>query len=230
MKKTLFAVAMLLVAGNFNISAQQAAPQAEKKFTVVKQNPITPVRNQASTGTCWCFATVSFLESELLRKGYKGDLDLSEMFIVSHSYAEKVDKYVRMNGNMGFGQGSEGGDAITIIKEHGIVPESIMTGLNYGTDRHSHGELASLVTSFAKTMATARSYTSVWKRGLKALIANYLGEIPETFEYNGKTYTPESYRDAIGLTNLDDYVFVTSFTHHPFYTQFAIEAPDNWRG
>ena len=235
MKKLLLIVA--LAAMSLGVSAQVApVPAAPKtyEFTVVKQLPITSVKNQASSGTCWCFSTISFLESELIRKGYKGDdLDLSEMFVVSKAYQDKAEKYIRLDGALNFGQGSDFGDVIETIRTYGIVPNSVMDGLNYGETRHMHSELASALSGYLQAIVKVpnRRLSTAWKDGFRGIVDAYLGACPETFVYNGKTYTPEQYRDEIGLgaDKLDEYISLTSFTHHPFYTQFAIEVPDNWR-
>ena len=210
-------------------SASYAQESEGYKFTTVKEVKITPVKNQNRTGTCWSFSGVGFLESELLRMG-KGEYDLSEMFIVNHSYKDKADKYVRLHGCLNFGQGGSFGDVLYATKHYGAVPESVMKGLNYGEDMHVHGELTALATSYVETVIKNpnRKLSTAWKEGFDGIIDAYLGEIPEKFTYNGKEYTPQSFVQELGL-NMDDYVSLTSFTHHPFYSTFAIEVQDNWR-
>ena len=224
MKKLFFTIAALLTICS---AAYAQAPE----FQTIKELPVTSVKNQASSGTCWCFSTISFLESELIRKGYKGDVDLSEMFVVSKAYQDKAEKYIRLDGNLNFAQGSDFGDVIEVIKTYGIVPNSLMDGLNYGENRHMHSELAAGMTGYLSSIVKNPNHrlSTAWKNGLTGILDAYLGECPTTFQYNGKSYTPTSYRDEIGLTNLDEYVSLTSFTHHPFYSQFEIEVPDNWR-
>ena len=162
------------------------------QFTTVKELPITSVKNQASTGTCWCFAALSFFESEALRQGYKGDLDLAEMFVVSNAYTDKAIKYIRVDGHLNFAQGSSFGDVLCVLKEYGIVPNSVMPGLNYGTDRHMHGELAAGLKGYVDGIRKNpnRKLSTAWIPVLKAFLAAYLGPAPETFEYEGKQYTP----------------------------------------
>ena len=207
------------------------APQPEYKFTVVKENPITVVKNQNSSGTCWCFSTISFLESEIIRmKGIKDPAqypDLSEMFVVSWSYKDRADKYVRLNGNLTFGAGSEADDVLDVVRDYGIVPQEAMPGKQV---LPVHGELDAVTKAYAEAIAKKpnRTLSENWKAGFDAIVDNFLGVPPATFEVNGKTYTPATYRDELGL-NPDDYVTLTSFTHHPFYTEFAIEVCDNWR-
>lgn len=199
------------------------------QFTTVKEVKITPVKNQNRTGTCWCFSGLGFLESELLRMG-KGELDLSEMFIVNHSYKDKADKYVRLHGYLNFAQGGSFGDVLYAAKHYGVVPESVMKGLNYGEDMHVHGEMESAASNYLKAIIKNpnRKLSTAWKKGFDGIIDAYLGELPEKFTYNGKEYTPKSFADELGL-NIDDYVSLTSFTHHPFYSAFPIEVQDNWR-
>lgn len=199
------------------------------RFTTVKQNKITPVKNQASSGTCWSFSGLGFFESELLRMG-KPEVDLSEMFVVHHSYTDKADKYVRMYGNANFGGGGSFYDVVYVLKNYGIVPETVMTGLNYGEEKHKHAELDALTEAYVKVIVTNpnKKISTAWKTGFEGILDAYLGKCPTEFTVGGKKYTPQTYEQSLGL-NLDDYVSLTSFTHHPFYTKFAVEIPDNWR-
>lgn len=198
------------------------------QFTVVKENPITSVKNQSNTGTCWCFSSLGFMESELLRMG-KGEYDLSEMFIVSGTYQEKADRYVRLDGFLNFGQGGGFDDYLYIIKKYGIVPDEVMPGLNYGEDMHMHGELAAVLKGMVDGVKRNpnRKLSTAWKKAVQGAIDAYLGEMPKTFTYKGKEYTPKSFAASLGF-NPDDYVNITSYTHHPFYSQFALEISDNW--
>lgn len=201
--------------------------QSTYQFTVVKENPITPVKNQASSGTCWSFSGVGLLESELIRMG-KGTFDLSEMYIVRKNYEDKANKYTRLHGNLNFAGGGSFADVVETINAFGIIPEEAYTGLNYGTDRHEHGELDKVLKGYMDEIITARTLSPVWKKGFSSILDTYLGEVPESFIYDNKTYTPQSFAAYLGL-NQDDYISLTSFTHHPFYEAFAIEVPDNWR-
>lgn len=234
-KSILFAaVAATVLSVQANAQRQPKAPDPNLTFTVVKENPITSVKNQASSGTCWCFSAISFLESEAIRinKLKEEDYpDFSEMFIVSHSYAERAEKYVRVDGKLCFAQGSQCEDAVHhVMKDHGLVPNEVMPGLNYGSEKHAHAELAAIAKAYVDAVVKnpGRKLSTAWLRGFKAFLAEYLGQIPEQFEYKGESWTPASYRDSFKL-NADDYVTLTSFTHHPFYTKFAVEVADNWR-
>ena len=229
-KKVLFAFIAL---GSFTANAQETLKNKENgeyAFTVKHDIEATGVKNQYRSGTCWSFSALSFFESELDRMGKSG-YDLSEMFVVRHTYSDKAEKYVRMHGNLNFGPGGAFHDVNYVWKKYGMVPESVYNGLNYGTDKHVHGELDAL----AKAMVDAviqnknRSLSTAWKPAFDAAIDSYLGEIPEEFEFNGKTYTPRSYADETGL-NPDDYITLSSFTHHPYYRTFVLEVPDNWLG
>lgn len=236
MKKSLFIAALAAMVLSQNAFAQREpkAPDPDLTFTVVKGNPITPVKNQASSGTCWCFSAISFLESEAIRinKLKEEDYpDFSEMFIVSHSYADRADKYVRTDGTICFAQGSQCEDVVHhVMKDYGLVPDEVMPGLNYGTEKHAHAELAAIAKAYVDAVVKnpGRKLSTAWHRGFKAFLAEYLGETSEEFEYKGKKYTPASYRDSYKLDS-DNYVTLTSFTHHPFYTKFAVEVADNWR-
>ena len=217
---------------------QQRPPQVklpEYQFTVVKANPITSVKNQNSSGTCWAYSTIGFFESEAIRLGKISDPanypDFSEFFVVSHSYYERALKYVRMDGKLGFSAGSEADDVLDVIRDHGIVPNAAMTGMNYGTELPVQGELDAVLKGIVDAIVKNpnRTLTTAWPRAFQAVLDEYLGKRPETFVVDGKEYTPLSYRDALKI-NPADYVTLTSFTHHPFYTKFVIEVCDNWRG
>ena len=210
-----------------SVSAIAQTPAYE--FTVIKENPITSIKNQHRSGTCWCFSALSFIESEIIRT--KGDtLDLSEMFVVGKSYRDRAVKYVRLDGHLNFGAGSSFGDVLHVIKDYGIVPQSEMQGLNYGTDKPAHSEMDAALKGYVEAIAKNpnKLLTTAWLNGFDGIISAYLGEYPEKFTVNGVEYTPESYRDMLGI-NVDDYVNISSFTHHPFYEKFVIEVPDNWR-
>ncbi len=236
MKKNILIAAVAAVLLPAAVSAQPQMrpqmPEPEYKFTVVKELPITSIKNQNSSGTCWCFSTISFLESEVIRiKGLKAPAqypDLSEMFVISKSYKDRAEKYIRLDGNLTFGGGSEADDVLDVIRDYGIVPQEAMPGKQ---KLPIHGELDAVTKAYVEAIAKKPNrggLSKEWKCGFDAMVDGFLGENPETFEYNGKTYTPASFRDELGIVP-DDYVTITSFTHHPFYTKFAIEVCDNWR-
>ena len=225
MKKSFVLLAAALLALTATAQTRTAAPAvkvSDYQFTTVKEIPVTSMKNQASSGTCWCFSALSFLESEVIKaKNLKPEAypDLSEMFVVHHSYHDRAIKYVRLNGFLNMAQGSGFGDVLEVVRDYGIVPQSVYSGMNYGTELPAQGELDAVLKGYVQ---------AVVKNPNKKLTPVYLGEIPETFVENGVTYTPQSYRDALGI-NPDDYVNISSFTHHPFYSQFVIEVEDNWR-
>src|SRR3989339_524119 len=199
------------------------------KFIVVKEHPVTSIKNQNRTSTCWSFSALSFLESELIRTG-KGTHDLSEMFIVSNAYYDKADKYIRTSGNINFAPGSSFGDVLAVWKNYGIVPDEVMPGLNYGEKNHIHNEFDAALSGYVKALVRNPNgkYTPAWKEGFRGILNAYLGEVPQKFTYKGKEYTPKSFAAELGILS-DDYVSLTSYTHHPFYSEFALEIPDNWR-
>ena len=199
------------------------------QFTTIKAIPITPVKNQSSSGTCWSFSGIGLIEAELLRMG-KGEINLSEMFVVSKNYSDKAQKYVRMHGETNFAAGGSFADVLDCIKYYGIVPAQEQPGLNYGEKLHRHGELDQLLKAYVGVVIKNpnRKLSSAWFNGFNGILSAYLGECPESFTYNGKQYTPQSFAKFLGIIP-DDYISLTSFTHHPFYTAFPIEIPDNWR-
>lgn len=235
MKRMLaFSVAALCLPALLLAKPSDGSKQVEYQFTTVKANPITSVKNQFRSGTCWCFSSLGFLESEAIRLNNIKDTtlypDFSEMFVVSHSYQDRAEKYVRLDGKLNFGAGSECNDVLYVAKHYGLVPQGVMPGLNYGTELPVHGELDALAYAYVKAIASNpnRVLSTAWKKGFQGIMDAYLGECPTEFTYNGVKYTPESYRDSYKI-NPDDYVSLTSYTHHPFYEKFALEISDNWR-
>ncbi len=237
MKKLFIFAAM----GLFSISgmAQGAKEQPKEEgfvFTTVKELPITSIKNQNRAGTCWCYSSMAFLEAELLRMG-KGEYDFSEMYIVHNTYLDRADKAVRTHGDASFSQGGSFYDVIYGMEHFGLVPEAEMRpGVMYGDSLSNHTELSAVSDAVVAAIAKGRlsklqsdaNGTPLWKKSIEAIHDIYLGERPEKFTYNGKEYTPKSFYESTGL-NADDYVSLTSYTHHPFYSQFVLEIQDNWR-
>lgn len=205
---------------------KQQEPAAPYTFTEVTRVPVTPVKDQNISGTCWCFATTSFIEAELLRMG-KGEYDLSEMFTVRYNYYERLnDNYLR-RGKGNIGEGSIAHMAINIMGKYGIVPQSAYSGINYDSPLPDHRELGAYVAAIAEASVELRHRSPEYFELQDALFDIYMGKLPETFEYGGKEYTPLTFKDMLGI-NTDDYIEITSFSHHPFYTEISLEIPDNW--
>lgn len=199
---------------------------AQYQFNKVCRTDVTPVKNQAISGTCWCFATTSFMEAELLRMG-KGTYDLSEMYIVRQKYMNQLaDNFLR-RGKGNIGQGSLSHTFINAYKQVGIVPEEAFTGIRYDSKVHNHIELEKYLHSIANAAISLGKQSPEYKKLINSVFDIYLGTIPTEFTYNGKEYTPESFTQSLGL-NMDDYIELTSFTHHPYYQRMEIEVPDNW--
>ena len=212
----------------------QEAPTAD--FTVVKENAITSIKNQNQAGTCWCYSSLAFIESELLRMN-KGEYDFSEMFLVHNTYLERAEKAVRTHGDVSFAQGGSFYDVIYGMEKFGLVPEAEMRpGVMYGMELSNHNELSAVSDAVVAAIAKGRHRSLqvgpdgqlLWKKAIEAIHDIYLGVRPEKFTYNGKEYTPKSFYESLGL-NAEDYVSLTSYSHHPFYESFALEIPDNWR-
>ena len=234
MKKLLTAAAL----GMFCISgmAQDAKKDEGFVFTTVKANPVTSVKNQSRAGTCWCYSSLAFIESELLRMG-KGEHDLSEMFIVHNTYLDRADKAVRTHGDVSFSQGGSFYDALYGMEKFGLVPEAEMRpGVMYGDTLSNHNELTAVSDAVVLAIAKGRlrslqkdnNNQMLWKKAITSIHDIYLGERPEKFTYQGKEYTPKSFYQSLGL-NADDYVSLTSYNHEPFYSTFVLEIQDNWR-
>lgn len=231
-------IAMLAISASVMAQTDSVAVEAKDSvegfvFTTVDSLPITSVKDQHRSSTCWSYSTIGFLESELLRTG-KGEYDLSEMFVVSKTMMDRATYCVRMYGDVTFSPGGSAYDVLYCMKNYGLVPQAAMPGIRYGATKADtlpvHKELDAVAEGYVKALTNSglKKLTPVWREGLQAIYDTYLGTCPESFEYQGKQYTPASFAKMLGL-NADDYVSLTSYTHHPFYTQFALEVPDNWR-
>lgn len=198
-------------------------------FTDLHILPNTPVKDQNKSGTCWAFAGIAQLESDILRRGGE-EIDLSEMFIVRHNYKEKARKYIRTDGHTNFAQGGGFADVAAALDDYGIVPEEVYDGLNYGEKKHFHYEMAAALQAYLDAILRNpnKRLSTAWEAGVDAILDAYLGKLPEKFTYKGKTYTPKEFAKSLGL-NGSDFVMLTSYTHHPFYTAFPLEIADNWR-
>lgn len=221
----------LCIAGTLNAKNPKKNQEEEGfVFTTVKENPITSIKNQNRSSTCWSFSSLGYLESELLRLG-KGEFDLSEMFVVHKTMEDRAVNYIRYHGDSSFSPGGSFYDIVYCYKNYGMVPQEAMPGIMYGEELPVHNELDAVAGGYVNTIAKSNSkkLTNVWKKGLSAIYDTYLGECPAEFTYKGKTYSPRTFADEVLGLNMDDYVSLTSYTHHPFYTQFNIEVQDNWR-
>ena len=227
MKKSALIAALGLF--SLNTMAQDTPKEEGFVFTTVKENPITSIKNQNRSSTCWSFSSLGFLESELLRMG-KGEYDLSEMFVVHHTMVDRGQNYVRYHGDSSFSPGGSFYDIMFCLKNYGLVPQEAMPGIMYGDSLPVHNELDAVAGAYVDAIAKGRltKLTPVWKNGLSAIYDTYLGKCPEKFTYKGKEYTPHSFFESTGL-NPNDYISLTSYTHHPFYEPFVLEIQDNWR-
>ena len=216
---------------SFLANAQDVQKDQPKgyQFTDIKRLPATSVKDQARAGTCWSWSGISFFESEMIRMG-KEPIDLSAMYIVRHAYSDKATKFVRLHGSMNFAVGGAFCDVMHVIKNYGIVPMDVYKGLNYGEPNHAFGEIDDVLAGYVNAVIknSNKKLSTAWKKGFDGILDAYLGEEPEKFEYKGKEYSPRTFADEVVGLDMDDYVSLTSFTHHPFYSQFAIEVPDNW--
>ena len=198
------------------------------QFTDLKINPTTSVKDQNKSGTCWSFAATSFMEEDILRRGGE-PLDLSEMYSVRNCYIDKAKKYIRTGGKTNFSQGGTATDVLYVADNYGIIPEEYYNGLNYGEEKHVHGELEAVLKAYLDAVLKNpnKKLSTAWLPGFVGILDAYLGEVPASFTVNGKTYTPKSYATELGIKG-DDFISLTSYTHHPFYQNFSIEIPDNW--
>lgn len=233
--KKLFLVSILLVSSLFLFQIQLFAQDTLRNrkdgnylFTLKKDIEATPVQNQNRTGTCWSFSALSFMESELIRQG-KGTHKLSEMYVVRKAYEDKAENYVRMHGMANFSQGGAFHDIPHVIQKYGIMPQEAYQGLNYGLNQHNHSEMEAALKGLLDAVIQNKQgkLTTSWKASVSAVLDAYLGPIPSTFTYQEKEYTPTSFAESLGI-KMDEYIVLSSFTHHPFYENFVVEVPDNW--
>ena len=235
MKKIMIIALSLVIAVGSAGAAKKKAPEKKNAnkpvFTTIKELPITSVKDQNRSGTCWDYSTLSFFESEILKNTGK-TYDLCESFVCNKTYMERAIQVVRFHGDCQFSQGGSAEDVLSTLKNHGIVPEGTMPfpGSLYGDSLNNFNEFFKLMEPYVSAIAKsdAKKISNQWKVGLQGILDAYLGKCPETFTYEGKQYTPKSFMASLGI-DLNDYVSITSYTHHPFYTAFAVEVQDNWR-
>ena len=232
--KKIIALAMLAVVATGANAKGKKQPKVDPNkpvFTIVKENPITSVKDQNRSGTCWAYSTLSYFESEILKSTGK-TYDLCESFVANKDYMDRAVQVVRYHGDMQFAQGGSAYDVYYVLKNYGICPEDAMPfpGSLYGDSLNNFNEFFSLLEPYVDGIATSKAskISNQWKVGFQGILDAYLGECPENFTYEGKNYTPKSFMSSLGL-NMDDYVTITSYTHHPFYSQFVVEVQDNWR-
>ena len=235
MKKKTFLFALLASAACTTASAAEPTDSVKQDsivFTTVKEIPITSIKNQSRSGTCWAYSTLSYFEAEILKKSGK-TYDLSEMFIANQDYIDRATMMVRLHGDMQFAQGGSAYDVYYILKTYGICPEDAMAapGSLVGDTLNNFNEFFKVMTPYVKALATseAKKLSPAWKNALQGIIDAYIGKKPEKFTYEGKEYTPQTFAASLGL-DWNDYVSITSYTHHPFWTEFPVEVQDNWRG
>lgn len=225
MKKILSLALLALCLNTFAQKAPSPVKAKDYQFTTVKELPITSIKNQYRSGTCWCFSTISFLESEIIKAKNLKDAslypDFSEMFVVRKAYYDRAIKYVRMDGKLNFAAGSDFGDVLEVAKTYGLIYQGDYSGFQYGYDKPVQAELDAVLKGYVDAVVKNpnKKLTKVWPKGIEGILDAYMGEIPEDKIIKG---------DALGI-NLEDYIGFTSYTHHPFYTAFAMEVEDNWR-
>ncbi|MBR2006701.1 MAG: aminopeptidase [Alistipes sp.] len=221
--KKLFVLAVLALG-----FAAAASAQEGYKFTDQKVVKTVPITNQYKSGTCWCYSTLSYLEEEIMAVGGE-QMTLSQMWVVRHAYFDKAVKYVRLHGNLNFAVGGAAHDVTEMIAKYGIVPREVYTGQNYGTELPEFNEIDDVLKAYVEAIIKNGNgkLTPVWQDGLNAILDTYFGKRPETFTYKGKEYTPKSFAESLPI-KMEDYIEISSYTHHPFYSTFILEVPDNW--
>jgi len=204
-----------------------AFAQEKEGIIITKQLQTTPVKNQQNTGTCWSFATTSFIETEILRMGGE-EVDLSEIFFAYYGYLNKADKFLRYQGNNNFGEGGQAHDVLDVVRKYGMITEENFKGLNYGSDSHNHTELEAVLENFIIPVSKSKMPTTAWKSAYQGILSAYLGEIPQKFSYKASEYTPKSFTEKALKFNPDNYIELTSYSYQNFYQQVVLDVPDNW--
>ena len=233
MKKILTFALMAMMAVSASAAKKKAPAKDANKpvFTTIKEIPVTSMKDQNRSGTCWDYSTISFFEAEILKATGKS-YDLCESFVANKTYMDRAIQVVRYHGDCQFAQGGSAEDVLATMKTWGICPEDAMPfpGSLYGDSLNNFNEFFSLLEPYVKAISksSAKKISNQWKVGLQGILDAYLGKCPEKFTYEGKEYTPKTFMKSLGI-NLDDYVSITSYTHHPFYSAFAVEVQDNWR-
>ncbi|MCD8290460.1 MAG: C1 family peptidase [Prevotella sp.] len=232
MKQLIIIALFAIIATGANAQENKDSVDYKKPvFTTVKENKITSIKDQNRSGTCWAYSTLSYFESEILKKTGK-TYDLCEMFVANHTYMDRAIKSVRMHGDVSFSQGGSAYDVLYCLQNYGICPEDAMPlpGTLYGDTLANFDEFFDAMTPYVEAIAKskAKKISGAWKTGLQGILDGYLGKCPESFTYEGVSYTPMSFMNSLGL-DLDDYVTITSYNHHPFWSQFVVEVEDNWR-
>ena len=235
MKKVMtIALALIIAVGSAGAAKKKAQEKKNTNkpvFTTIKEIPVTSVKDQNRSGTCWDYSTLSYFEAEILKATGKS-YDLCESFVANKTYMERAIQVVRFHGDCQFAQGGSAEDVLATMKTHGIVPEGTMPfpGSLYGDSLNNFNEFFGVLEPYvaAISKSSSKKISNAWKDGLQGILDAYLGKCPETFTYEGKQYTPKSFMASLGI-DLNDYVSITSYTHHPFYTTFAVEVQDNWR-
>ena len=231
MKKIMTLALLAMLATGAQAEEKDSVKSNKPVFTIIKENPITSIKDQNRSGTCWDYSTISFFESEILKATGK-TYDLCESFVANKTYMDRAIQVVRFHGDCQFSQGGSAEDVLATMKTWGICPQDAMPfpGSLYGDSLNNFNEFFSLLEPYVAAIAKsdAKKISNQWKVGLQGILDAYLGQCPEEFTYEGKKYTPKSFMQSLGI-NLDDYVSITSYTHHPFYTAFAVEVQDNWR-
>lgn len=208
------------------ISTEILGQTVLQELEIIKDIPTLAVKSQGRTGTCWAFGTTSFIESELIRMG-RGEIDLSEMFTVRCTYQDHAEAYIRYHGNLNFGPGAEGWDLFNVIANYGIVPQEAYPGYKVNPVLHDHGEMDKVLKAMVGVLVKSKKISGVWNMAINGVLDAYLGEYPVEFEYNGTKYTPESFRDYLGI-DANNYQAFASVNHHPYNSEIVFESPDNW--
>ena len=221
---------MAVLALNANAADKKENPN-KPVFTVVKENPITSIKDQNRSGTCWDYSTLSYFEAEILKATGK-TYDLCESFVANKTYFDRAVQVVRLHGDCQFSEGGSCYDPLYCIQHYGICPEDAMPfpGSLYGDSLNNFKEFFGVLTPYVESVAKSKNdkLSPAWKNGLQGILDAYLGKCPTTFTYEGKQYTPQSFAASLGL-DWNNYVTFTSYTHHPFWTAFPVEVQDNWR-
>ncbi len=222
MKRINLFLTILLVAVTVNSFSQK-----HPDFEIIKQCKTSKIKNQQRAGTCWSYAALSFIESEMLRTT-NTEFDLSEIYIVRYAYISKAKYYVQLHGIGNFSQGGQAHDVTNEIVNYGLMTEEAYSGLVGNNKMHDHSKLEKDLKEYLDSIIKLDEIPKDWLDVYTKKLDEYLGIIPDYFDYKSNTHTPKDFQNSVLNFNTDDYVELTSYSHHDYYKSFDLEVPDNW--
>ncbi len=196
-------------------------------FTDVINLGCTSVKQQGASNTCWSYTGNSFLESEMIRMG-KEPVEISQVFTARQAYLDKAHSFVRLHGGLTMGEGGQLTDVLKVFRKYGAMPQDAYSGLRGNQTYNDFKKMTPMLNSMLKVLVKSRPLTPNWEQAYTAALDAHLGEVPEKFDFKGKTYTARTFADQVIGIDPDDYIGFASLTDQPYYKPFVLLVPDNW--